>query len=106
MTHIVNESNFEELVLKSEVPVLLTFGAEWCGPCKALQPLFESVAHDFQQRILVGKVDVEKSPNIQTQLDVRTFPTTLIISKGIVQQKITGGLTRNNIIKALEPHLE
>ena len=67
MIQKIDPSNFSELVMKSEVPVLLSFGAEWCGPCKGMQPVLESIASEYEQRAIVGKVDVDElSGNLRT----------------------------------------
>lgn len=88
--------------MKSEVPVLLSFGAEWCGPCKGMQPVLESIASEYEQRAIVGKVDVDECPEISGQFNVWAIPTTLIIKDGQVVHSLKNVQPKNTLISLLE----
>jgi thioredoxin 1 len=102
MTQKINQSNFSELVLKSEVPVILSFGAEWCGPCKTMQPVLESIAAEYQKRVIVGKVDVDLSPEISKQYNIWAIPTTLIIKEGQVVHSLKNVQPKHTLASLLD----
>lgn len=89
MKEITNE-NFEENVLKSEIPVLLDFWAPWCGPCNALTPVIEELAGEFEGKALIAKVNVDNSPQLSIKYGVRNIPTIIIIKDGKQIEKIVG----------------
>lgn len=85
----VNDQNFAE-VKQSQLPVLLDIGATWCGPCKALAPIIEEIAAEYDGRALVCKVDVDEAPGIASEFRVRNVPTVLFIKNGAVVDKSVG----------------
>ena len=94
-TLVVTDNTFEAEVLKSDVPVLVDFWAEWCAPCRALTPTIEEVATQFLGKVKFVKVNVDENPGITTQFGIRSIPT-LILFKGGRQVDMTLG----NIAKA------
>lgn len=84
----VTKENFEQVVLQSRIPVLVDFGATWCGPCRALAPDLEALAGDYQGRVLIVKVDVDTSPELKEQFGVKMFPTCLLFQQGTVQTRM------------------
>lgn len=86
----INKNNFDQEVLKSEMPVLVDFFATWCGPCKMLGPVLESVAQEFQGKAKVVKVDIDESPELAGQYGITAVPTLLVFSGGKVVQKAMG----------------
>jgi thioredoxin 1 len=102
MIQKIDLSNFSELVMKSDVPVLLSFGAEWCGPCKGMHPVLESIASEYQQRAIVGKVDVDEYPEISRKFNVWAIPSTLIIKDGQVVHSLKNVQPKNTLISLLE----
>ena len=85
----ITESNFEELVIKSDKPVLVDFWAEWCGPCRMVGPIVDELSNDFEGRAVVGKVNVEAEGGISMKYGIRNIPTLLIFKDGeIVDQQV------------------
>jgi thioredoxin 1 len=82
MAVIINDINFEEIVLKSELPVMLDVYTEWCGPCRAIAPYIEQMATDYDGRAIIGKADAEKCPEISEKFGIRTVPTFLFFKNG------------------------
>jgi len=78
----VTDHNFQEKVLDSSVPVLLDFGAEWCGPCKAIAPYMDELADEYNGKALVGKIDLDESPMTAHKLGVRSIPTVVVFKDG------------------------
>lgn len=85
----VNDNNFAE-IKQSKLPVLLDIGATWCGPCKALAPIIEEIAADYDGKALVCKVDVDEAPGIASEFRVRNVPTVLFIKDGAAVDKSVG----------------
>ena len=101
-TAIINEENFEDEVIKSEMPVLLDFWAEWCGPCKMLSPTIDAIADKYDGKVLVGKVNVDDSSSIGQKYGIRGIPTLLFFSNGEVQEQIVGNVAEADISEKLD----
>jgi thioredoxin 1 len=101
----VTDANFDQLVLKSEQPVLIDFWAAWCGPCKALAPIVDEVAQSYTGRVKVGKMDVDKNAATPQRYGVRGIPTLLLFKDGQVKEQIVGYVAREVIEKALDKNL-
>ena len=101
----VTESTFEEQVLKSDLPVMVDFWAEWCGPCKALGPAVDSIAAELSERLRVYKLDVQTSPGIASRYGVASIPTLIIFKAGEPVERIVGFQSKQAILLKVEPHL-
>jgi len=86
----LTESNFPEEVLKSAIPVLVDFWAEWCGPCKAVAPILDELASEYNGKIKIGKVDIDQCQNLAAEYGVRAIPTLLVFKGGQVADQIVG----------------
>jgi len=101
----VTDKNFEEDVLKSEMPVLLDFWAVWCGPCKIIVPSLENIAQDYKGRLKVAKMNVDESPMTPSKFSVMSIPTLLLFQGGEVKETIIGALPQKKIEEAINKHL-
>jgi len=86
----VTDATFDEVVLKSDKPVLVDFWAAWCGPCRMLAPVVEELSNDFGDKITIGKVDVDNNQKYAAQYGVRNIPTVLLFKNGEVVDKQVG----------------
>jgi thioredoxin 1 len=98
----VNESNFQEEVLNSDIPVIADLWAPWCGPCKALHPTVEAIAAEKAGEVKVVKINIDESPSIAGEYQVMSIPTLLFFKDGKVATQIIGLVGKDKIIKKLE----
>ena len=97
----VTDSNFDELVLKSDKPVMVDFWAEWCGPCRMIGPIIEEISNEFTDRALVLKCDVDNSPAVAARYGIRNIPTVLYFKGGEIADKQVGSATKNTYVSKL-----
>ena len=102
MAIAVNDSNFEEIVLKSEQPVLVDFWAEWCGPCKMMLPIVEEISQEFEGKLTVAKVDVDSSQGTAAKYGIRNIPTILFFKGGSVVDKQVGAVPKASLVGKIE----
>ncbi len=96
------EQNFTSEVESSEIPVLVDFWAEWCGPCKLLSPTIDVIAEKYSGKIKVGKVNVDQNSTIAQKYGVRGIPNILIFANGSVQDQLIGNVPESDISKVLD----
>jgi thioredoxin 1 len=101
----VTDANFDQDVLKSETPVLVDFWATWCGPCRAIAPIVEELAKDYQGKVKIGKMDVDHNSATPMRYGVRGIPTLLVFKGGQVKEQIVGYVPKEQIQKALDKHI-
>lgn len=101
----ITKDNFENEVLKSDVPVLVDFWAVWCGPCKMVSPLIDELADDFAGRAKVGKINVDEQMALAEQFKVMTIPTVMVFKNGEIVDKSVGAKAKADFAKMLESQL-
>lgn len=101
----ITDNSFKQEVIDSDKPVLVDFWAVWCGPCRMLGPIIEEIAHDFEGKAVVGKVDVDNNQQVSVDYGIRNIPTVLIFKNGEVVDKIVGVAPKEVIAEKLSAHL-
>ncbi len=99
------DSNFEQLVLKSDKLVVVDLWATWCGPCRMIAPHIEAIASEYEGRVVVGKLDVDSNPQVPTNYGIMNIPTILFFKNGNVVDKIVGAVPKKVIAEKVEKHL-
>jgi thioredoxin 1 len=101
----VNDKNFDQEVLSSDLPVLVDFWAAWCGPCRAISPMVEELAKEFTGKVKVTKLDVDENPAIPSQYGVRGIPTLILFKGGKILDQIVGAVPKAKLIAMIEKAL-
>ncbi|ADY52800.1 thioredoxin [Pseudopedobacter saltans DSM 12145] len=101
----ITDANFEELVLKSDKPVLVDFWAEWCGPCRMVGPVVEELAKEYEGKAVVGKVNVDHNSEISAKFGIRNIPTLLVFKNGEIVDKQVGAVPKSILAGKLDNQL-
>jgi thioredoxin 1 len=101
----VTDATFAEEVLQSDVPVLVDFWADWCGPCRMIAPVLDQIAAEQDGRIKIAKLDYDANPQTPQKYGVMGLPTLLLLKNGEVVEQITGAKPKRALLKVIEPHL-
>lgn len=102
---VVTDIDFDDLVLKSPLPVLLDCWAPWCGPCKMIGPVMEQLAEQWQGRVRICKLNVDENQKISAMFQIRSIPTMLIFDSGKLQNTLVGALPKQQILRAMAQFL-
>ena len=102
----VNDTNFEEVVLNSDKPVIVDFWAEWCGPCRMIAPAMEEISGEYTGKAVVVKCDVDNSPSVTAKFGIRNIPTVLYFKEGKVVDKQIGAVPKVNFVNKLNALLQ
>ena len=94
MAEQVTDATFESVVLKSDLPVLLDFWAPWCGPCRAVGPIIDALATEYDGKVRVVKMNVDENPATPTKFGIRAIPTLVLFKKGETVEQVTGAVTK------------
>ena len=101
----VSDSSFEQDGLKSNVPVLLDFWAEWCGPCKMIAPILDQIAAEYAGKVLVAKMNVDENPKTPMKFNVRGIPTLILFKNGQLQGQKIGAVRKADVAAFLDSNL-
>lgn len=101
MTLTVTDTTFEEEVLKSEIPVLVDFWAEWCGPCRMIGPIVEELGKEYEGKLKVAKVDVQSNNNVASKYGIMSIPALLFFKNGEVVDQIVGAVPKKAVVDRL-----
>lgn len=93
----INKDNFEDEVLKSKVPVMLDFSATWCGPCKMVGPIVESLAEDYKGKAKMAKLDIDESVELAAKFGIMGVPTLMFFKEGKIVDKIVGAVPKTEL---------
>src|SRR5665213_1207856 len=105
MALTITDANFEEVIMKSDKPVLLDFWAEWCGPCRMVGPIVEEISKEYEGKAIVGKLDVDANPNVSMQFGIRNIPTILFFKGGKMVDKQVGAAAKNVLTQKLDAQM-
>lgn len=94
MAQQITDANFDEMVIKSDIPVLLDFWAPWCGPCRAVGPIIDELATEYEGKVRIVKMNVDENPTTPSRFQVRAIPTLIIFKNGEAVEQITGAVTK------------
>ncbi|MGE0771548.1 MAG: thioredoxin [Cyclobacteriaceae bacterium] len=97
----IDEDNFSDMVLKSAMPVVLDFEAEWCGSCRAMAPIVRELSHEYGDSVTFGKVDVDEAPVLSARFGVRNIPTYLLMKDGMLIERIVGNTPKSVLAKKI-----
>ena len=104
-TYIITDSNFDEEIKNSQVPILVDFWAEWCGPCKQIGPILEDIGEAKKDKLKILKLNIDENPQTPQKFGVRGIPTLMLFKDGKLVDTKVGSLPKNMLESWLDPNL-
>jgi len=105
MEVILTDENFEQEVIKSNLPYLVDFGADWCAPCRMVAPIIESIAKEYQGKLKVGTVDVDQSPRTASKYGIMSIPALFLFKNGQIINKVIGAAPKEQLVSMFEKYI-
>ena len=102
----ITDANFEELITKSNQPVMIDFWAEWCGPCRMITPIVTELSSEYEGKVVIGKVNVDDNPGITSKFGIRNIPTILFFKNGEIVDKQVGAVSKSALVQKIEAQLK
>ena len=100
----VSDDTFEDQVLNSAVPVIVDYWAEWCGPCKMIAPILEEVSDEYQDKLIVAKLNIDENPKTPTNYGIRGIPTLMLFKGGVVEATKVGAVSKSQLTAFIDEH--
>ncbi len=100
----VTDDSFEDQVLNSAVPVIVDYWAEWCGPCKMIAPILEEVSDEYQDKLIVAKLNIDENPKTPTNYGIRGIPTLMLFKGGVVEATKVGAVSKSQLTAFIDEH--
>ncbi len=101
----IKNDNFDELVLKSSLPILVDFWAMWCGPCKAIAPILDELSDEYDGRFLIGKVNADEESVLIQNFNIMSIPTLIVFKNGVQVDKIVGARSKTDLKELLDKYI-
>lgn len=101
----VTDDSFDNDVLKADLPVLVDFWAQWCGPCKMIAPILEDIAKTYAGKVIIAKMDIDSNNGVPAKYGIRGIPTLMVFIKGALEATKVGALTRAQLVEFLDNHI-
>ncbi len=105
MAHTFSDAGFTKEVLEADLPVLVDFWAQWCGPCQAMTPIIEELAEEYDGKMLIGKMDVDANPETAQKYGIMSIPSIKIFKGGEVVEEMVGALSKDALKEKIEANL-
>ena len=106
MALVVTDSNFQQEVLEAGIPVIVDFWAEWCMPCKIVEPVVDEIEHDYKGKLKVCRSNVDEAGQTASRYQVMSIPTLAIFKNGKLVDRVIGALPKDVIVEKINPHIE
>ena len=101
-THTITDSNFDDEINNSQLPILVDFWAEWCGPCKMIAPILDEIAKEYGEKLKICKIDVDSNPDIAPKFGIRGIPTLIMFKDGNAESTKVGAVSKSQLIEFVD----